>query len=481
MKFIIKLFPEIALKSTSVRKRFTRILSDNIRNTLRKTDENIAVLTHWDYIEVRCKNPELYSTVCERLSCISGIHHFLEVEEVEFTDLHDIYQKTYERYQNTLSGHSFCVRIKRKGKHDFNSLEAARYIGGHLHQSIENVRVDLTNPDIVILLQIHQQKLQFIKKRHDGLGGFPMGTQESVLSLISGGFDSGVASFLFIRRGIKVHYLFFNMGGSVHELGVKQMAYHLWQKYGISHRVKFIAVDFEPVVAQILQNIDDGQMGVILKRLMVKIASEIATRLKIPALVTGEAVGQVASQTLINLNIIDKASQTVILRPLIAHDKEEIIKLSEQIGTDKIAASMPEFCGVISKSPTVCANETIILENESRLDPNIIHQTIERTKIYDIKDLIHKKQIIIPDIVYDISKFDAIIDIRTEDEIENNPLPISNIPVLPIPFYRLASIHGMLNKDKFYGLYCAQGVMSKLQAAHLLEQGFRAGVFKINP
>jgi len=82
-----------------------------------------------------------------------------------------------------------------------------------------------------------------------------------VLSLISGGFDSGVSSYQFIKRGCRVHYCFFNLGGAAHEVGVKQVAYYLWNKFSASHKVKFLAVPFEPIVAEILEKIDNGHMG----------------------------------------------------------------------------------------------------------------------------------------------------------------------------------------------------------------------------
>lgn len=154
---------------------------------------------------------------------------------------------------------------------------------------------------------------------------------------------------MFTSRGSRVHYVFFNLGGRAHEIGTKQMAYHLWQKHGSSNRVRFITVDFEPVVAKILQKIDDGQMGVVLKCMMVRAGSSIAKDYRIEAIVTGEALGQVASQTLTNLRVIDKASDTLILRPLITHDKKNIVDMAS-IGTADIAKSMSEFCGVISKN-----------------------------------------------------------------------------------------------------------------------------------
>ncbi len=228
MKFIIKLFPEIMIKSESVRKRFVKILTSNLRNVLTKYDETVTVVRHWDYIEVRSKQEENRPHLIELLQRIPGIHHFLEVDEKPFTDLHHIFEQTLQEVAPQLENKTFCVRVKRKGKHDFSSIEAERYIGGGLNQHIPSAKVKLTHPDVTVRIDIDNDKMLLVKARHAGIGGYPIGTQEDVLSLISGGFDSGVSSYMLIRRGCRVHYCFFNLGGAAHEIGVKQMAYHIW-------------------------------------------------------------------------------------------------------------------------------------------------------------------------------------------------------------------------------------------------------------
>ena len=192
MKFIIKLFPEIMIKSDSVRKRFIKVLTGNIRNVLNKHDDTLAVVRHWDYIEVRSKLPENRPHLIELLQRIPGIHHFLEVDEKQFTDLHDIFEQTLQDVGSQLENKTFCVRVKRKGKHNFSSIEAERYIGGGLNQHIATAKVKLTNPDVTVRVEIENDKMMLVKARHTGIGGYPIGTQEDALSLISGGFDSGV-------------------------------------------------------------------------------------------------------------------------------------------------------------------------------------------------------------------------------------------------------------------------------------------------
>lgn len=264
--------------------------------------------------------------------------------------------------------------------------------------------------------------------------------------------------------------VFFNLGGQAHELGVKQMAYHLWSRYSLSHKVWFITVDFEPVVAEILKTIDDGHMGVVLKRMMVKAASQIAQQIKIQALVTGEAMGQVASQTLTNLNAIDAASSTLILRPLITSDKEDIIKMAEKIGTANIAKSMPEYCGVISKSPTVKALKSKILEQEANFNFEILNYAIQTAKFSDIRDLNIHEKIVTAEVVQHITSQQVVLDIRMPDEVDDKPLKV-DAAVITLPFYKLLSEFDQLDPTKTYLLYCQQGVMSRLQAAQLLAKG----------
>ncbi|AIR87188.1 tRNA s(4)U8 sulfurtransferase [Pantoea sp. BL1] len=475
MKFIIKLFPEITIKSQSVRLRFIKILTGNIRNTLRTVDDEIAVVRHWDHIEVRAKKEALRTVVIDELTRIPGIHHVLEVEDQPYTDMHDIFEQTLALNRERLEGKSFCVRVKRRGKHSFSSIEVERYVGGGLNQHIESARVQLKNPDVTVNLEIEDDRLLLITGRYEGLGGFPIGTQEDVLSLISGGFDSGVSSYMLMRRGCRVHYCFFNLGGAAHEIGVRQVAHYLWQRFGRSHRVRFVAINFEPVVGEILEKVDDGQMGVVLKRMMVRAASMVAERYGVQALVTGEALGQVSSQTLTNLRLIDNASDTLILRPLISHDKEHIIDLARHIGTEDFAKTMPEYCGVISKSPTVKAVKAKIEAEEQNFDFEILNRMVQEASNVDIREIAEKAQeeVVEVETVVSFTADDVVLDIRSVDEQEASPLALEGVEVKSLPFYKLSTQFGDLDQNKTWLLYCDRGVMSRLQALYLHEQGFK--------
>ncbi|PMJ88460.1 tRNA uracil 4-sulfurtransferase ThiI [Vibrio sp. 10N.261.55.A7] len=474
MKFIVKPHPEIFVKSDSVRKRFTRILECNIRNVLQSRTESVAVFNRRDHIEVSGQTDEYYKETLEVLTQTPGIHHSLEVQQSEFKDLHDIYEQVLELNRPNIEGKTFSVRAKRRGKHDFTSIELERYVGGGLNQAVESAKVKLTKPEVTVKVEIANEKLNQVIARHKGLGGFPLGTQEDLLSLISGGFDSGVSSYLHIKRGSKVHYCFFNLGGPAHEIGVKQVAYYLWNKYGSSAKVKFISVDFDPVVGEILEKVADGQMGVVLKRMFMRAAGQVAEKFGIQALVTGEALGQVSSQTLTNLRHIDNVTDTLILRPLINWDKEDIIDLARDIGTEDFAKTMPEYCGVISKKPTVKAVKAKLEAEEAKFDFSILDDVVTNARVMDIRDIAKESEKAAPEVehVQEADSSAIVLDIRSPDEEDGNPLEIDGVEVKHIPFFKLGSKFGDLDQSKEYLLYCDRGVMSRLQALYLQEQGY---------
>ena len=253
MKFVIKLFPEIIVKSRPVRKRFIAQLKKNLRKILMPLSENIQISGTWDFVEVNLIDEDigLESLVLERLKNTSGIDFILKVKAHSYENLQDIADITVKEYADLIKGKTFCVRVKRSGRHSFTSIQVEQKAGGALFHNSESAGVKLKNPEVLVRLEVNNEQLLTVESRTKGLGGFPMGQQESCVSLISGGFDSSVASYLMIKRGIRTHYCFFNLGGIAHEVGVKQVAHYLWEKYASSHRVLFITIPFEEVVSHL--------------------------------------------------------------------------------------------------------------------------------------------------------------------------------------------------------------------------------------
>ncbi|WP_373096373.1 tRNA uracil 4-sulfurtransferase ThiI [Zhongshania sp.] len=475
MKFLVKLFPEIIIKSKPVRKKFIKQLRDNLRKLLLPLDPNLEIIRDWDRItiETASQDPEVLAGFIAVLSNTPGIAHFVEVLEYPLVDVHDIYEKTKLAVGDSLRGKSFVVRCKRVGKHDFNSSEVERYVGGGLNQHVESAGVDLHNPDVTVRIEVRQEMVYIVNRRIEGLGGFPLGTIDAVVSLISGGFDSTVSSYMTMKRGMRTHFCFFNLGGREHEVGVKEVALYLWLKYGASHRVKFVSVPFEDVVGEILKNVENSQMGVVLKRMMLRAASEVAAQLEVTALVTGEAVAQVSSQTLQNLAVIDQVTDTLVLRPLICTDKLDIISTAAKIGTEAFAANMPEYCGVISVKPTTRAKPEKIAAQEANFDFAVLERAIAAANYINIDALADEDMSVAAVESLPIPLPDAVVlDVRHPDEVDRKPLKLATSEVQAIPFYELHSRFAQLDQARTYMLYCDKGVMSRLHASHLVEQGF---------
>ncbi|MFC0711234.1 tRNA uracil 4-sulfurtransferase ThiI [Azorhizophilus paspali] len=474
MKLIVKVFPEITIKSPPVRKRFIRQLAKNIRTVLRDLDPELAVTGVWDNLEVETavEEPRLLREMIERLCCTPGIAHFLEVHEYPLGDLDDILEKCKRHYAGQLPGKIFAVRCKRAGRHPFTSMEVERYVGGCLRQQCGAAGVSLSAPEVEVRMEIRDQRLFVVHRQHDSIGGYPLGALEQTLVLMSGGFDSTVAAFQTMRRGLMTHFCFFNLGGRAHELGVMEVAHYLWQKYGSSQRVLFVSVPFEEVVGEILGKVDNSQMGVILKRMMLRAATRVAERLKIDVLVTGEAISQVSSQTLPNLSVIDSATDMLVLRPLIASHKQDIIDTAMRIGTAEFARHMPEYCGVISVNPTTRARRDRVDYEERQFDMAILERALERARLVPIDRVIDElgEEICVEE-VREVLAGQIVLDIRHPETVEDGPLELPGVEVRALPFYALNNRFKELDNNRQYLLYCDKGVMSRLHAHHLLSEG----------
>ncbi|RMR58237.1 tRNA sulfurtransferase [Pseudomonas syringae pv. actinidiae] len=474
MKLIVKVFPEITIKSPPVRKKFIRQLGKNIRTVLRELDADIVVGGVWDNLEVETRqtDPKVLQGIRDRLSCMPGIANFLQVAEYPLGDMDDIVAKCKLHYAYLLPGKMFSVRCKRAGRHDFSSMDVEKYVGSKLRMQCGAAGIELKKPDLVVRMEIRDQRLFVVHDQHQGMGGYPLGALEQTLVLMSGGFDSTVAAYQIMRRGLMAHFCFFNLGGRAHELGVMEVAHFIWKKYGSSQRVLFVSVPFEEVLGEILQKVDNSHMGVVLKRMMLRAASAVADRLEIDVLVTGEAISQVASQTLPNLSLIDAATDKLVLRPLVASHKQDIVDLATEIGTADFARHMPEYCGVISVNPKTNAKRNRVEYEEKQFDMAILEQALERAKLISIDRVIDdlSRNVDIEEVSQALAG-QVIIDIRHPDAQEDQPLQVPGVEIQTLPFYALNSRFKALDDTRQYLLYCDKGVMSRLHAHHLLSEG----------
>jgi thiamine biosynthesis protein ThiI len=463
-KFILKLFPEIMIKGPSAKRQMVGQLYNNLLTILQRINPEIEVKKYSDKIEVFTPKSNL-AEVRQKLLDTPGIEQILEVLQFNGMDtLEKIKTKVRELTAESLEDKTFVVRVKRTGKHDFSSIDIERTVGGHLLANSKAKNVSLKNPDITIQMELIQDQLNFISTKYKGLSGFPIGTQGDILSLMSGGFDSTVASYFTMKRGIKTHFIFFNLGGVAHEIGVKQVALYLWNKFGSSHKVKFISVPFDDVLTEIFRSTPPTYMGETLKRLMLMASEKVANAMDIDALVTGESVAQVSSQTLRNLALIDQATSKLILRPLATMNKPEIISVANEIGTRHFAENMPEYCGVISQNPITHGSFKRMEKVAQKFDYDVLHKAVEDAQHLNIDEIVNDVANLAPiEVVKDLSTGDfVVIDIRPEDECIK-----TSCKSIKIPFHQLKMEFEKLPKDKEYLFYCDKGIMSQLHAQYL--------------
>lgn len=463
-KFIIKFFPEIMIKGSSAKRQMIDQLNGNLQKLLTRISSEIKTKKFFDKIEVVC--PIDAAIQCRlKLLDTPGVEQVLEALQFDQVDtLEQIKVIVNDVMAKEIAGKSFVVRAKRSGTHAFKSTQIEQTVGGYMLAHNSGSRVDLHTPEVTIRIELNNNQLNIISNKYKGLGGFPLGTQGDILSLMSGGFDSTVASYLTMKRGIKTHFIFFNLGGIAHEIGVKQVAFYLWNKFASSHKVSFISVPFDDVVAEIFNSTSQSYMGVMLKRLMLKAAEKIANEMKIDALMTGESVAQVSSQTLRNLALIDQATTKLVLRPLSTMNKPEIIDIANEIGTRKFAETMPEYCGVISKNPVTHGSYERMEKEAAKFDYTVLDKAIENAVKINVADIIAD----INDIgqietISDISSGNyIIIDIRQGDECIQ-----AACETIKIPFHQLKSQFAKLPQDKEYLFYCDKGILSQLHAQYL--------------
>ena len=465
-KFIIKYFTEIMIKGQTAKRQMIAQVYNNLVSILSKISPEIKIKRFFDKIEVVCP-VEVVDSVRVKLLETPGIEQVLEALQFDnMQTLDDIKIKVNEMMSYEIKDKTFVVRAKRTGAQEFKSTDIEKTVGGYMlaMNSKDTKGVTLKNAEVTINIELEHAQLNIITKKYMGLGGFPIGTQGSVISLMSGGFDSTVASYLTMKRGIKTHFIFFNLGGLAHEIGVKQVAYYLWNKFGSSHRVSFISVPFDDVVTEIFKNVSQPYMGVMLKRLMLSASEKIADSMGIDALVTGESVAQVSSQTSRNLALIDQCTNKLVLRPLAMMSKPDIIDIAYKIGTRRFAESMPEYCGVISKNPVTHGNYERMEKEAKAFNYEILDEAVKKAIFINVdeidKDVNEIGQM---EIITDLDGGDyTVIDIRQSDDCIK-----TSVETLKIPFYNLKNEFKKLPQDKTYLFYCDKGILSQLHAQFL--------------
>ena len=253
-----------------------------------------------------------------------------------------------------------------------NSMGISREVGGFVLNTIgeDKIRVDVHNPDLTIKIELEAKQTLILGQKHEGIGGLPTGTAGKILCLLSGGLDSPVAAYLMMKRGATVDFIHFH-NQTINTAGVEEKIKDLVRQLAtFQGKGRLLMVPFAELQKEVITKIPSTIRMIVYRRLMYRIAERIARYRKARALVTGDSLSQVASQTIENLEVIYNATAMLKFNPLIGLNKREIIRISEQIGTFDISIRPYGDCCslMIAKHPETRAKLFDILEAEKNLD-----------------------------------------------------------------------------------------------------------------
>ena len=368
METLLVAYGEIALKSRFVRSRLEGLLARQIGFVLnREGFKGHRVIRRYGrlYIEgVATQAAEAVAGVFGVVSVMPALRTTSDFESV--VDL--AVEVASERIGE---GQSFAARPKTVGSHHYSSRDLAVHVGSAVLEALSGmgVHVDLDDPDVTLYIEVRDKDAFVYNRVFEGVGGLPYGSQGRLVSLFSGGIDSPVAAWLMMKRGAEVLPLFMDQRPHVGDSYVDRVekAFEAMSRYVPSEGFGLYVAPFGGVMSRILEAPMPKLRCVLCKRAMYRVAAAFADEKNARGIVTGESLGQVASQTLDNLYVLDKASDAPLFRPLIGLDKVEIEDIARRIGTYDITARSVEGCTVVPDKPATRSRLEEVAELEEEL------------------------------------------------------------------------------------------------------------------
>ncbi|PYQ01811.1 MAG: tRNA 4-thiouridine(8) synthase ThiI [Acidobacteria bacterium] len=363
---IIARYHEIALKGRN-RPFFVERLAENLRRALSDLP-GVAVQPLASRISVQVPDDAPWETVRARVERVFGVANFSRAREVP-ADLETLKKSAADDLRGARFS-SFRVTTRRSDKgFPLNSGQIDREVGAAVHAAT-GVRVDLEEPDLTLWIEVLHDRILYSFAKHPGPGGFPVGSSGRVLALLSGGIDSPVAAWRMMKRGCRAvlaHFHAFPLQDRSTIDKTRELARILtqWQL-----RTRLLLIPFGPAQQAVVAACPAPLRVVLYRRLMMRIAEALARRHRARALVTGESLGQVASQTLDNMAIIGEATRAPVLRPLVGMDKEEITEQARRIGTFPVSTLPDQDCCqlFVPRHPATAARREEVERAEEALD-----------------------------------------------------------------------------------------------------------------
>lgn len=367
-KIILIKYGELTTKKDNI-SFFLKTLKNNIEINLNEIPHNIIYDKGRMYIET-----EEFEKVVKSLTNTFGIHEINIAYELSNTSLDYISASILELIKDK-EFNTFKVITKRSDKkYPLTSVEISKKIGGIILKNKGNIKVDVHNPEFEINIEIRSNKAYLYFEKIKGIGGYPVGTLGKGMLMLSGGIDSPVAGYLALKRGVRLEAVYFESPPHT-SVAAKDKVLELakiLQNY--SGYIKIHVVRFTELQEAIYKNIPHEYMITIMRRMMYRISEALAHKSNAKVIVNGESIGQVASQTLTSMSVINEVIKMPVIRPVACFDKSEIIELSKKINAYEISIMPFEDCCTIfvPDHPVINPVSKVALEYEKLIDYEIL-------------------------------------------------------------------------------------------------------------
>ena len=379
-------YGELTTKKAN-RNLFIKTLYENILEKLKDYQVKITK----DRVRMFIETTDNIDEIVNILSNIPGIHGIVIAYKVD-TNTEEIKAKTLDIVK-TINFKTFKVETKRSNKNfPIPSMEFNQIIGTLLLKNIPHIKVDVHNPDYLLKIEIRDKYTYIYSKEINGLGGYPIGVAGKGLLMLSGGIDSPVAGYLAMKRGIKLECIYFESPPHTSIQAKNKVKKLVAKLNNYQSNITLHVINFTKIQEAIYQNINPSYMITIMRRMMYRISTKVAQKNNCLAIINGESVGQVASQTLTSMQVINNVTSYPIIRPLACYDKLDIIDISKKIDTYETSILPYEDCCTIflPKHPVINPSLDKAIEYEKNIDyEELIEEAInnmENIKITNNED-----------------------------------------------------------------------------------------------
>ena len=371
--FLIK-YAEIGVKGKN-RYLFENALVDNAKRALDKIDGNFKVTKENGRIYAIAEGDYDFDEAVDALQHVFGIVGICPMVQIEDNGFDDLAEQVIKYIDETYPDKNFTFKVmarRARKNYPMDSMKINAELGGRILDAFEGVKVDVHNPDVEINVEIRNH-INIYSKIIPGPGGMPVGTAGKAMLLLSGGIDSPVAGCMTAKRGVVVDAVYFHAPPYTSERAKQKVVdlAKLVSKY--SGPMRLYVVNFTEIQMYIYDKCPHDELTIIMRRYMMKIAEYFANKEKAQGLVTGESIGQVASQTMQSLAATNEVCTMPVFRPVIAFDKQEIVDISLKIGTYETSILPYEDCCTtfVAKHPVTKPNINVIKNSEKHLAEEI--------------------------------------------------------------------------------------------------------------